>query len=126
MSKEPRIGEKVSLPEPFSDVVGRVIRVYGTGTEAVVTVEYTLDDSSTETLTTDLAHVNSIGSDRRPSLASVALSRCTEHIASPFAVKLAAVRARCSTAPFVSSPLPRCERDAQAAGELAGFRCRLR
>ena len=51
MSKEPKIGERVSLPTPFSDIVGRVIRVYGKGKEALVTVEYRLDEGSTEVVT---------------------------------------------------------------------------
>lgn len=46
-----QVGEWVTLPEPFSDVLGQVIDVYGTGPRAQVTVEYRLNDDTSETST---------------------------------------------------------------------------
>lgn len=51
MSQEPHVNDRVRLPSPSSDVIARVISVYGTGPEALVTVEYPLDEDSNETLT---------------------------------------------------------------------------
>lgn len=51
MSYEPHVNDRVRLPSPSSDVVARVIRVNGKGPEALVLVEYPLDEGSAETLT---------------------------------------------------------------------------
>lgn len=51
MSREPHVNDHVRLPSPSSDVIGRVIRVQGQGPEALVLVEYPLDEDSSETLT---------------------------------------------------------------------------
>lgn len=51
MAKNFRVGEWVTLPVPFSELTGRVIRVYSTGPNAIVTVEYPLEEGTRETLT---------------------------------------------------------------------------
>lgn len=51
MTRELRVGERVALPAPFTGITGNVIEVYGTGPEALVTVEYPLDEGRSETLT---------------------------------------------------------------------------
>lgn len=51
MTKKFRVGEWVTLPAPFSELTGRVIRVHGTGPNALVTVEYPLEEGTGETLT---------------------------------------------------------------------------
>lgn len=45
------VGDWVMLPAPFSDIRGRVIRVYGSGPEAMITVEYSLGENTEEMLT---------------------------------------------------------------------------
>jgi hypothetical protein len=51
MVEQFRVGELVSLPAPFDDVVGQVIRVFDTGTTIFVTVRYVLDGTDGEELT---------------------------------------------------------------------------
>ena len=46
-----RVGAWVTLPAPFAEITGQVIRVHGEGADALVTVEYPLDEGSSETLT---------------------------------------------------------------------------
>lgn len=49
--KKLRVGDSVTLPAPFSEITGQVIRVHGTGQDALVTVGYPLEQGSSETLT---------------------------------------------------------------------------
>lgn len=49
--KQFRVGDWVTLPVPFSELTGRVLRVHGTGDHALVTVEYPLEEGLSETLT---------------------------------------------------------------------------
>ena len=46
-----RVGDWVTLPVPFSALTGRVLGVHGSGENALITVEYPLDEGLSETLT---------------------------------------------------------------------------
>lgn len=51
MTHELHVGDLVRLPPPFSDVIGRVIWVFGEGDDATAQVEYVLLESDPEPLT---------------------------------------------------------------------------
>jgi hypothetical protein len=50
MANKFSVGDSVRLPKPFSDVVGRVVAVRGSGAQALITVEYPVDEGSSEML----------------------------------------------------------------------------